>query len=190
MCSLAHSQNKGLSEYQRRASWLWTGPSPPGGREAGRLVTARAGRQGTVAISAPEMASSTKMWAGSQLLTTSSWDPGWLTSTGNAAAWDQLSRGHIWQNLRRYSQPSGWDQGKWLRHTAHLGQCTRQAPDHLSCSNLERAQNACPTHRDWARTVSECLLQRCGSAVACCKGRSSGCSRPGCSISPFWGGCH
>ena len=29
------SQNKGLSEYQRRASHLWTGPSPARGREAG-----------------------------------------------------------------------------------------------------------------------------------------------------------
>ena len=28
---------------------------------------------------------------------------------------------------------------------AHLGQCTRQAPGHLSCSDLERAQNARPT---------------------------------------------
>ena len=34
--SLALSQNKGLSEYQRRASWLHIGPSPPArGREAG-----------------------------------------------------------------------------------------------------------------------------------------------------------
>ena len=31
----AHSQNKGLSEYQRRVSWLQTGPSPTRGREAG-----------------------------------------------------------------------------------------------------------------------------------------------------------
>ena len=35
MPSLASSQNKGLSGYQRRASWLCAGPSPPGGREAG-----------------------------------------------------------------------------------------------------------------------------------------------------------
>ena len=28
MWSQAHSQNKGLSEYQRRASWLQTGPLP------------------------------------------------------------------------------------------------------------------------------------------------------------------
>ena len=30
-----HSQNKGLSEYQRRVSRLRTSPSPTGGREAG-----------------------------------------------------------------------------------------------------------------------------------------------------------
>ena len=30
--------------------------------------------------------------------------------------------------------------------------------------------------------VFECLLQRYGSAVACCRGRGSGCSRPGCGI--------
>ena len=34
--SRACSQNKRLSEHQRRASWLLTGPSPTGGREAGR----------------------------------------------------------------------------------------------------------------------------------------------------------
>ena len=33
--SWACSQNKGLSEYQRRAGRLWTGPCPAGGREAG-----------------------------------------------------------------------------------------------------------------------------------------------------------
>ena len=35
----ARSQNKGLSEYQRRASWLWTSPSPTRGREAGGRQT-------------------------------------------------------------------------------------------------------------------------------------------------------
>ena len=35
MPSLASSQNKGLSGYQRRASWLCAGPSSTGGREAG-----------------------------------------------------------------------------------------------------------------------------------------------------------
>ena len=38
--------------------------------------------------------------------------------------------------------------------------------------------------------VFECLLQRCGSAVACCRGRGSGCSSPGCGINPLGGGRH
>ena len=36
----------------------------------------------------------------------------------------------------------------------------------------------------------ECLLWRYGSAVACCKGRGCGCSRPGYGISPLGGGRH
>ena len=91
--SLAHSQNKGLSEYQRRASRLRTGPCPCW-RQRGRRVTASTRRQG--AISAPEMASSTKLWMGFQLLTTSSWDPGWLTPARRVTAWDQLPRGDTW----------------------------------------------------------------------------------------------
>jgi len=31
----AYSNNKGLSEYQRRSRWLQVGPSPTGDREAG-----------------------------------------------------------------------------------------------------------------------------------------------------------
>ena len=38
--------------------------------------------------------------------------------------------------------------------------------------------------------VFECLLRRYGSAVACHRGRGSGCSRLGCGISPLGGGCH
>ena len=34
--------------------------------------------------------------------------------------------------------------GRWVRCTAHLGQCTLQTPGHLSCSDLGRVQNACP----------------------------------------------
>ena len=48
-----------------------------------------------------------------------------------------LSR-HTWET-------EWWGPGRWLRHMAHLGQCAWQAPDHLSCSNLGRGQNACPT---------------------------------------------
>ena len=45
-------------------------------------------------------------------------------------------------------------------------------------------------HRDWARSTFECLLWRYRSAVACRRGRASGCSRPGCGISPLGGGYH
>ena len=48
-CSLACSQNKGVREYQKRASQHCTGLSQ---RQRGRCVTARARRQG--AILAPE----------------------------------------------------------------------------------------------------------------------------------------
>ena len=45
-------------------------------------------------------------------------------------------------------------------------------------------------HRDWARTVCECLLWRYGLAMACCRAMGSGYSRPGCGISPLGGGCY
>ena len=138
----AHSQNKGLSEYQRRARQLQTGPSPAGGRRA----TARARRRG--ANSAPEMASSTKLWAGSQLLTNSSWDPGWLTSARKVTARDQLSRGdtqHTWDSCCAPRTPSCWDGGGNKMHCPP-GQCVLAKPSgHLSCSDLGRAQNAGPT---------------------------------------------
>ena len=96
--NLARSQNKGLNEYQGRASWLQTGSSHHQ-RQKGRQVTARARRWG--AILAPETASSTKLWAGSQLLIKSSWGPGQLTSARRVTGRDQLSRGdtqHTWDS--------------------------------------------------------------------------------------------
>ena len=41
------------------------------------------------------LASSTKLWAGSQLLTTFPWDPGWLISARRVTVWDELPRGDI-----------------------------------------------------------------------------------------------
>ena len=87
------------------------------------------------------LASSTKLWAGSQLLTMSSWDPGWLTSARRVAAWDQLPRGDTWHTR----EPERLGLRRWLRCTAHLGQGTRQAPARLSCSDVGRAHSACPT---------------------------------------------
>ena len=87
----AGSQNKGLREYQRRASQLWTGPSPTRDREAGRKSQSRKG-----ANLDPETASSAKLPAGSQLLIRTSWDSGWLTFTGRVVARDQLPKRDTW----------------------------------------------------------------------------------------------
>ena len=136
-CSLAHSQNKGLSQCQRKAIRLWSGPSPSQ-RQRGRWATARAGRQG--AISTPEMASSAKLWAGSQLLTKSSWDPGWLTLSRRGAAWDQLTEEihstpemallwHTWET--EWLGP-----GKCMRCTAHMELCHHGALRSLSGLDL------------------------------------------------------
>ena len=56
-------------------------------------------------------------------------------------------------------------------------------------TNLVHTRTQRP-HRDWDRTVSEHLLWRYGSAVDRCRGRGSGCSRPGHGISPLGGGHH
>ena len=69
------------------------------------------------AISAPEIPSSTKLRAGSQLLTKSSWDPRWLTSARRVAARGQLPRGdtqHTWDSVPT-AHPGNWvvGPGRW-----------------------------------------------------------------------------
>ena len=59
MVPLVCPQNKGLTEYQRRASLLLYRALPPQ-RQRGRDATARARRQGAASIPAPETASSSK----------------------------------------------------------------------------------------------------------------------------------
>ena len=78
------------------------------------------------AILAPEMASSIKLQACSQLLTKFSWDPGWLTSTRRIAARDQLPRrdtGHTWDGTPT-AHPGNWvaGTGEVIRRTAP-GEC-------------------------------------------------------------------
>ena len=46
---------------------------------------------------------------------------------------------------RRTWETEWWGPGRWLRCTAHLGQCTRQVPGHMNYSDLGRMQNTCPT---------------------------------------------
>ena len=52
------------------------------------------------------------------------------------------------------------------------------------CAHQETPQRLSQT----CLRVFECLLWRYGSAVACHRGRDSGCSRHGCGISPLGGG--
>ena len=95
------------------------------------------------------LASSIRLWAGPQLLTTSSWDPGQLTSARRVAAWDQLPRGHTWHTwvstlvVHPGNRVAGT--GEVIKMRGHLGQCTHQASGHLNCSNLGSTQNARPT---------------------------------------------
>ena len=106
MWSLNHSQNKGLSKYQRTASWLWTGPSPPHRqRQRGRCATARARRQG--AISPPETGilhqTVSRLPVASHIFMAS-----WMV--------DICQEGY---SLRSAPQ---------RRHTAHLRQCSHSTP--------------------------------------------------------------
>ena len=94
---------------------------------------------------------------------------------------------------KRY--PTSKDKAKapvrWYGWQNHVQNQTPYPPEKLRgfkqtlvCIRIQRP------HRDWTRTVSECLLQRYGSAVACRRGKGSGCRRPGYGISPLGGSRH
>ena len=145
MCSLAQSQNKGLSEHQRRANQLHTDPSSPSSPKAERQVCDRQSRKTRGCCNlGPRDSIFPKLWAGSQLLTTSSWDPGWLTSGRRVAASDQHPRGDTQHNLRRCSCGALAilvGTGEVFKMLSLPGQWACQAPGHLSSSDLGRAQN-------------------------------------------------
>ena len=61
---------------------------------------------------------------------------------------------------------------------------------HLEGSNKPCVHQDLEAPQRWSQIVFECLLQRRGAAVACCRGRGSGCSRPGRGISPLGGSHH
>ena len=69
-------------------------------------------------------------------------------------------------------KPSGWDRGGNKMHPPTGGDCARQAPGHLSCSDLGRAQNAGPTESAplWStrEPEPECLRPgKCTQPRAC-----------------------
>ena len=92
-------------------------------RGRGRCGTARGGRQGTSAVLALENSSPIKLWAGYQLLTMSSWDPGWFISAQSVRAWDQVPWGDAWpmQPLQRIWEPEQLGPGKCTRCMVYPG---------------------------------------------------------------------
>ena len=156
---LACSQNKGLCpRKQGEKASCCLGPSPPQSHR-GRCVTARVRGQGAAAVLASETASSTRLWAGSQMLTISSWDPGQFTSARSVTAWDQLPRGvtqHTWDcTLAVHLGNQAARPGRGIKFMAHLGHCAHQAPSRLSGLDQGRAQTHSPSGsvehlRTWA----------------------------------------
>ena len=114
------SQNKGLSKYQRRASWLRTGPSPATDREAGRRQPQP--ERGNLGPRDSILYQTASRLPGAK----SSWDPGQLTSAGRVAARDQLPRGdtrHTWDSTSAVhpgNQAAGT--GEVIRHIASPGE--------------------------------------------------------------------
>ena len=119
-CQAAHRTKDWANTRGELASCGLAHPAPEADRQAGDSQSQWG------AISAQEMASSTKLWAGPQLLTKSSWDPGQLTSTSRVAARDQLPRGdtrHTWDNAPT-AHPGNWavEMGEVIRRTAPPGE--------------------------------------------------------------------
>ena len=79
------------------------------------------------------------------MLTKTSWDSGRLTSAGRVAARDQLPRRDTRRGHCTPRKLSGWDRGGGKLQPSTGCDHARQGTDHLSCSDLGRAQNAGPT---------------------------------------------
>ena len=143
----AHSQNKGLSEYQRRVSQLHTGPSPTRGREAGggqpEPERGNLGPKDSILHqTASRLPVANQMFLGS-----------WTVDIHWVAARDQLPRGntraHVgWCSRCAPRKPSGWDWGGDKMHctpgesalTKHLvtraGKGTKRRPNQV-CAFVE-----------------------------------------------------
>ena len=106
----------------RTKDWANTRGEQAGCGEAHSLV--EAGRQ-TWGCQSRKGAPSTKLRAGSQLLTKTSWYSGWLTSTGRVTARDQLPRRDTLDTWGRTSMAHPGNQaagtGEAIRCTPHLG---------------------------------------------------------------------
>ena len=135
------SQNEGLSEYQRRASRLWTSPFPTGGRRQGGGERGKLGRRDCIPYQTanrlpvsnqrlPEILDGQHPPGGSQLEASS-------REQTQGACTRLAGRSGSW----------GWDHGGDKVHRTR-GECARQAPGCLSCLGRRRHKTqAQPTLR-------------------------------------------
>ena len=109
--------------------------------------------------------------------------------------YNSLLNNHWQENVGSHQKKIPHVQGQRRKPSKMIGGVKSRLESNPICSrDAQRAQtNLVHTrtqrpHRDGARTVFECLLQMYRSAVDCCRGRGSGCTRPGYGISPLGGG--
>ena len=123
-------------------------PPPEAGRQAGHSQSQKA--RGNLG---PRDQSSTKLWAGFQLLTESCCDPGWLTSARRATSIDKLPRGdtrHTWD-----STPAA-HLGNWAVGTREVIRCTAP-PWESACAKRLVTQAA----HTWERHKMQAQLSLC-----------------------------
>ena len=141
------SQNKELNKHQRSVSWLRTGPSPAGGREAGRWQPDLEGegihlspRDGILHQTVSRLLVANQVFLGSWMVD--------IHQEGRSqrSAPQKKNTGHAWEGaLTAHLGNRGPGTQGVIRRTVHLGECTRRAPGRLSCLDLGRAQHADPT---------------------------------------------
>ena len=139
MHSLACSQNKGLSKYQRRVSWLCIGPAPcphpTGGSEQQSELEDKGLLQSWPETGILHQVVSRLPVANHIFL--GSWMVDFLQEGHSLRSTPQRRQ----STLRWCSRGAPGKQrpgpGRWLRCTAHLGQCAHQAPGHLAARTWE-----------------------------------------------------
>ena len=114
---------------------------------------------------------------------------GKTVGAGAAAAWCWSGGCGAGVTSRRYPTPKGkgrlQQDGRRDEIVFRIKPHTRQRYSKDSNIPIEHQDPETP---QGLRQNCECLLWRYESAVDCCRGRASGCSRPGYGISPLIGG--
>ena len=137
----AHSQSKGLSDHQRRASWLRTGPCPlEAGRQAGDIQSRKARGNLSLRDGIPYQTAKRLPIANQDFL--GCWTVDIRQEGGSQRS--VLQKRHT-EHLRQCSQCtpeklSSWDQRGDKTHHPTWKECALQAPGRLSCLDLERVQ--------------------------------------------------